>query len=154
GAAALALAPIANAIPAGAAVAAKAPVIGFVGGAANFRVGGHFWCLSFFVLDGGFVGIDISTGHESYSWDFLAVPKSDLKVNFRTGAAIFNTHTALAPVASAKLRFSPSSRHKRSCRSGSDTFFKGKVTGSISLVASKRLKFRSAHVTFRGAVLD
>jgi hypothetical protein len=154
GVAALALAPIASAVPAGAAVAAEPSSIILLSGNATFHVGGHTWQMSVFPANGS-VSIDLSTGHEFDIWTFVAVPTSDFKVSSSKGTATFNTHSSLAPVAFANLRFSPSSRHKESCHTGSETVFDGKVTGSITLVANhKGLKFKSAHVTFRGATLD
>lgn len=153
GVAVLSLAPLAIAAPAGAAAAAQPPVLSLFGQAAKFHVGGRAWVMGFFDFSASAV-ISLSTAHEFDTWNFFPVPKSDLKVNVKTGSATFQAHNALAPEAFANLRFTPSSRHKESCRSGSDTFFDGKITGSISLAASKRLKFKSAHVVFRVATLD
>lgn len=154
GVAVLSLAPLASAVSASAAPAARPPAISLFGGSTTFRVGGHTWNLSIFVV-AGTAGIDLSTTNELDTWSFLAVPKSDLKANASTGKATFNAHNAMAPVAFANLKFTPTSRHKASCRSGSEVFFDGRVTGSISLVANhKGLKFRSAHATFKGSSLD
>lgn len=153
GVAALSLTPLAAAAPASAAPAAGSAVISLFGGAATFRVGGHAWVMSVFDFGVG-AGIGISTSHEFDIWNFLSVPKSDLSVNVRRGTATFNAHNSMAPVAFANLRFIPSSRHKASCRSGSETFFDGKLSGSITLVANHRgLKFKSAHAVFRSSSL-
>jgi len=154
GVVALALTPLAATAQAGAAEtraaqpAAPATVILFSGDA-TFHVGGHTWLVSVLASD-GFTGLGASTTHEFDSWGFLSVPSSDLKVNASTGAATFSAHSSLAPVAFAKLRFTPTSRHKASCSSGSETDFNGRSTGSITLVASSTVKFKSARVTFTG----
>lgn len=154
GIAVLSLAPFVSAASASAAPAARPPAISLFGGNATFRVGGHTWSLSIFVTS-NVTGIDLSTFHEVDGWNFLGVPKSDLKANASTGKATFDAHNAMAPVAFANLKFTPTSRHKASCHSGSETFFDGRLTGSISLVANhKGLKFKSAHVTFKGSSLD
>jgi hypothetical protein len=153
GVAALSLTPLAIAAPAGAAAGARAPSIGFFGGVAKFHVGGHAWVMSISDFS-GFGDISISALHESDTWFFPAVPKSDLRANVRTGKATFNARNSLAPVAFANLRFVPSSRHKVSCHTGSQTIFDGRITGSITLVANHRgLKFTSAHVVFRSSSL-
>ncbi len=157
GVAVLSLAPLvgaapSSAAPSSAAPAARPPAISLFSGSGNFRVGGHTWTLSVSTL-GGITGIDLSTTHELDTWSFLSVPQSDLKANVRTGRATFNAHNSMAPVAFANLKFTPTSRHQGSCRSGSVTLFDGKVTGSVSLAARKGLKFRSGHVSFKGAAL-
>lgn len=152
GVAVLALTPLASAVPAGATPSAGTADITLFGGVAKFSVGGHTWQMSVFDFSVA-AGISISATHEFDTWNFLSVPKSDLTANVKRGTATFSTHNALAPVAFANLRFTPSSRHKTTCRSGSETVFDGKLTGSITLVASKRLKFKSAHVVFRASSL-
>lgn len=152
GVAALALTPLASAVPAGAATSSIPPVISLLTGNASFHVGGHSWSMSVLAFSGN-TNIDLSTTHEGDIWSFT-VPASDFKTNARTGTATLNAHNAMAPVAFANLRFSPSSRHKASCVTGSQTTFDGTVTGSISLVANHSgLKFKSAHVTFKGSAL-
>jgi hypothetical protein len=153
GVAALSLTPLAVAAPAGAAPAAGPPVLSLFGGAATFHVGGRTWVMAFFDFSNSSV-ISLSASHEFDTWNFFPVPISDLKANVKTGSATFNAHTALAPVAFANLKFTPTSRHKATCRKGSETFFSGRITGSISLAASKSLTFKSAHVVFRGSSLD
>lgn len=153
GVAVLSLAPLAIATPASAGPAASPASLSLFGQSATFHVGGHTWTMAFFDFSNSAV-ISLSASHEFDTWNFFPVPTSDLKVNVKTGAATFNAHNSLAPVAFAKLRFIPSSRHKASCKTGSETFFNGKITGSISLAASKRLKFKSAHVVFRGSTVD
>jgi hypothetical protein len=143
GVAALALTPLAIAVPAGAAAASTPPVVNLLTGNASFHVAGHSWLMSVLAFSGN-TNIDLSTTHEGDIWSFN-VPAADFKTNARTGTATLNAHNAMAPVAFANLRFSPSSSH---------TTFDGKVTGSISLVANHRgLKFKSAHVIFKGSAL-
>jgi hypothetical protein len=153
GVAALSLTPLAIAAPAGAAGTAQPLVITMYGGAAKFHVAGHSWEMTLSEFPRGVI-IDLLTGPELDDWNFEAVPSSDFKANARAGTATYRTRTTLAPIVVANLRFSPTSKHKGSCQTGSETYFDGKLTGSISLAANKRLKFKSAHVTFRGASLD
>jgi hypothetical protein len=152
GVAALALAPLSIAAPAGAAAAAPAPAFSLFAPSATFHVGGHTWSMAFFYFSGS-AEINLSTGNESDGWGFFGVPTSDLTANATTGAATFNAHSSLAPIASAKLKFDPGSRRKASCVTGSETFIDGKITGSISLAANKSLTFKSAHVVFKGSLL-
>ena len=154
-AAVLSLTPLAIAAPAGAAPAAQPSSVNLFSGLAQFHVGGHTWLMSVSATGGlsGSAGFNVSTVHEFDTWNFFSVPKSDLTANARSGVATFKTHNSLAPVAFANLRFTPRSRHKVVCRSGSRTEFAGKVTGSVSLAAGRTATFKSAHVTFRGASL-
>jgi hypothetical protein len=153
---ALSLTPLALAAQAGAAQAGAAQgpaTVSLLSGDAKFHVGGHTWLLSV-IAAAGFAGFGASTTHEFDSWSFSSVPNSDLKVNVSTGVATFNAHSSLAPVAFADLRFTPTSRHRVSCSSGSETVFDGRTTGSISLAASNTVKFKSAHVSFSGGFVQ
>lgn len=158
GVVALALTPLAVAAQAGAAETGAArpaapAIVTMFSGDATFHVGGHTWLVSV-LASSGFAAFGASTTHEFDSWGFNSVPNSDLAVNASTGAATFSAHSSLAPVAFAKLRFTPTSRHNASCSSGSETVFEGRSTGSITLAASSTVKFKSARVTFRAGFVD
>jgi hypothetical protein len=153
GAAVLALSPLGAAASASAAVPARAPAISFFAGVAKFTVGGHTWSLSISDLGVG-DEVGISTTHELDSWVFFSAPASNLTVNKKTGNATFNAHNSLAPIAFFDLTFHATSRTKEHCHSGSETIFRGRTTGSVTLVANhKGLKFKAAHASFSSPIL-
>jgi len=77
-----------------------------------------------------------------------------LTVNKKTGNATFNAHNSLAPIAFFDLTFHATSRTKAHCHSGSEAIFRGRTTGSVTLVANhKGLKFKAAHASFSSPVL-
>ncbi len=132
---------------------ARAPTISFFAGVAKFTVGGHTWSLSISDLGVG-DQVGISTTHELDSWVFFSAPASNLTVNKKTGNATFNAHNSLAPIAFFDLTFHATSRTKEHCHSGSETIFRGRTTGSVTLVANhKGLKFKAAHASFGSPVL-
>jgi hypothetical protein len=150
GAAVLPLATIGSA-PANAAVAAPA-TISFSSGQATFHVGGHTWVMNITVT-GSLAIISVGTTHEFDSWNFTSWPPADFKANATTGNATFDSHNSFAPVAFVNLKFTAKSRRPESCSHGSETAVSGSVSGSVTLVANKGLKFKSAHVKSKSPVL-
>ncbi|HXS66765.1 MAG TPA: hypothetical protein VN767_28240 [Streptosporangiaceae bacterium] len=153
GAATLPLASLALAAPASASVAKSSPAITLFSGDAKFTAAGHNWVLSI----NGFrqtASISLLTTNEDDGFTFLSVPASALKVNAKTGHATFNTANALKPIASINLTFSPTKAKKQACKSGSETVFSGRISGSVTLVASKKVTFKSSHVAFSSPFLD
>ena len=152
GAAVLPLATIGGA-PASAAVAVAAPAtISFNSGTATFHVGGHTWIMNIQVA-GPLAFISVGTTHELDTWSFGAWPAADFKANTSTGDATFDSHNSFAPEAFVNIKFTAKSRRHESCTKGSEIAVSGSVSGSVTLVASKTLKFKSARVTFKSPVL-
>lgn len=152
GATALSLAPLAMAAPANASAKSSASISLFSGDA-KFTADGHNWVLVITAFS-GVTSIAISTTHEDDSWTFLSVPASDLTANAKTGHASFNSHSSFSPIASINLSFTPTKHEKQACKSGSETTFSGHISGSVTLVASPKVKFKSAHVNFSSPFLD
>jgi hypothetical protein len=152
-AAALSLAPLALTAPASASASKTAPVLDLFSGDATFTAGGHDWVLK---IDGfaRTASIELTTAGEDDLWKFLSVPASDLKANAKTGHATFKTGNSLKPIASVTLSFSPTKARKQACKSGSETVFSGHISGSVTLVASSTVTFKSAHVNFSSPFLD
>jgi len=153
GAVALSLAPLALAAPASASPAKSAPVISLFSGDAKFSAGGHNWVLAINGF-GRTASISLITTHEDDAFTFLSIPATDLKANAKTGHATFNTHNSLKPIAFINLSFTPTKHKKQACKSGSETIFTGHISGSVTLVASNKVKFKSAHVSFSSPFLD
>lgn len=149
---ALSLAPLALATPAGAS-AKSAVAITLFSGSTKFSADGHDWSLSIKAFN-KVTSIDLATTGEDDLWTFLSVPASDLNANSKTGHAIFKSHSSLAPIASISLNFAATKQKKQACKSGSETVFTGDIAGSVTLVASGKVKFRSAHVNFSSPFLD
>jgi hypothetical protein len=137
--------------PANGAVATPA-MISFNSGEATFHVGGHAWVMNIQVA-GSLAFIALSTTHEFDSWSFGSWPAADFKANGSTGNATFDSHNSFAPEAFVNLKFTAKSRRSESCSHGSETAVSGSASGSVTLVATKRLKFKSAHVSFKSPVL-
>ena len=152
GAAALSIAPLAVAVPASASPAKSAPAITLFTGDAKFSAAGHNWVLAINGF-GRTATISLITTHEDDSFTFLSVPATALKANTKTGHATFNTGKSLNPILSVNLTFSPTKSKKQACKSGSETIFTGHISGSVALVASSKVKFKSAHASFSSPFL-
>jgi hypothetical protein len=152
GAAVLSLAPLALAAPASAS-ARSSPAIALFTGDATFSAAGHNWVLAINGF-GRTASVSLITTHEDDSFTFLSVPAAALKANAKTGHATFNTGKSLNPILSVNLTFSPTKAKKQACKSGSETVFTGHISGSITLVASSKVTFKSAHVSFSSPFLS
>jgi hypothetical protein len=152
GAAALSLAPLAIATPADAS-AKSGTAITLFSGDTKFSADGHNWSFSINAFN-KVASIELTTTDEDDSWTFLSVPASDLNANSKTGHAIFKSRNSLAPIASISLSFTATKHKKQACKSGSETVFTGNISGSVTLVASGKVKFSSAHVNFSSPFLD
>jgi hypothetical protein len=153
GAATLSLAPLALAAPASASPAKSGPSFNLFSGDARFTAAGHNWVLAINGF-GQTASISLITAHENDAFTFLAVPASALKANAKTGRATFNTKSSLLPIASINLTFTPTKSRKQACKSGSEKVFTGRISGSVTLVASSKVKFKSSHVSFSSPFLD
>jgi hypothetical protein len=146
------LAALAAAAPASPAAAAGASY-SLISGYASFKADGHTWHLGVLAASGTTMTVLISTPHlggsEVHHWDFKPLPAADFKVDPTTGHATLDSHSALAPVASLALSFTPTSHVKATCATGSGTDFTGELSGSVSLVTGLQgLKFRTTHASF------
>ena len=152
GAFALSLAPLAIATPASASVKSGTAITLFSGDT-QFSADGHNWSLSINAFN-KVASIELTTTGEDDSWTFLSVPASDLNANSKTGHAIFKSRNSLAPIASISLDFTATGEKKQACKSGSENVFTGHISGSVTLVASAKVKFTSSHVSFSSPFLD
>ena len=80
------------------------------------------------------------------------MPATDLNANSKTGHAIFKSRNSLTPIASISLDFTATGEKKQACKSGSEMVFTGHISGSVTLVASSKVKFTSAHVKLQFTV--
>jgi hypothetical protein len=122
-------------------------------GDTNFSADGHNWSFSINAFN-KVTSIELATTGEDDSWTFLSVPASDLNANSETGHAIFKSRNSLKPIASISLDFTATGERKQVCESGSEKVFTGHISGSVTLVASSKVKFASAQVKFSSPVLD
>lgn len=122
---------------------------------------GHTWSLSVFEDSGVFVDLGTTnTGvSEEHEWAtsaaFAPTAAKELKVT-STHHATFKTGTALSPVLGVSISFTPTKATKRTCSTGSDTTYAGKVTGTLSLATGLHGGVK-IHVKFSdnpGATLD
>jgi hypothetical protein len=152
GAFALSFAPLAIVTPAGAS-ARSGTAITLFSGDTSFSADGHNWSLSINAFN-KVASIELTTTDEDDSWTFLSVPAKDLNANSKTGHAIFKSRNSLAPIASISLNFTATGEKKQACESGSEMVFTGHISGSVTLVASSKVKFTSAQVKFSSPFLD
>jgi hypothetical protein len=145
GATALTLAPVAIAAPASAS-AKSAASISLFSGDTKFTADGHNWVLEITAFSGA-TTIGLETTNEQDGWTFLT-SASTFTVNAKTGHATFRSHNTLAPIAFINLSFTATKHKKQACVSGSETVFTGHISGSVTFIASSKVKFKSAHVDF------
>lgn len=127
-------------------------------GSVFIRAGGHTWKLLVNV-SGGTIGgtaealIQITTprlgGEENHDW-ITQVPMKDLAVNRSAGKATVSTGTAMSPLGSISVSFTPTSHTKATCASGgAQTTYTGKMTGSVRLVTGlKHLVLSKKNIKF------
>ncbi len=73
------------------------------------------------------------TGHEEHAWSFL-VTTATLAFDAKAKTATLDTGTQTKPVATVDLAFSATSATKATCTTGSETIYKGTLSGDLSLV--------------------
>jgi len=138
----LAVLPAADAAP-----VAKKVTVSLIGGPVTVKSGGHTWSVGISDLGPG-PFITISTAGESDSWNFPALHGFGFRASRKTGHATLLARNSLKPVAFFTLKFSPSSRSRTTCHSGSETTFTGDLSGSFTFKATSRLRFHSPHIRF------
>lgn len=133
--------------------ARSATINSLTSGGVRFRADGHTWSLQVNAASDTTVTVSIGTpflhGTEEHVWVFHNARNVAFRVNESTGRATLNTHSSLSPVVALDLTFTPTSRKKSDCMTGSGTEFTGSLSGRIALATGlRRVKFRAAHATF------
>jgi len=153
GAAALAAGLLAVAAPAGTALAgtaaarpaaASTPSYDLIVSATGIKALGDTWIPTLEATQ-SFVSVGLDTWNkgvsEYHAWQssasFAPTAAKDLTVT-STGHATFKTGSALSPVLTASLAFTPTKSSKESCSKGSLTVYSGYVTGTVTLVTGLR----------------
>jgi hypothetical protein len=149
--AALAAGVLAAAAPAGTALAspaaASAASYSFNAETSGIKALGHTWSLEVADVNGSVGGVEVefwtqSKGAtENHLWmtsaSFSATAAKDLTVT-SAAHATFKTGTALRPILTASLAFTPVKSSKASCAKGGSTSYAGYVTGTVTLVSGLR----------------
>jgi hypothetical protein len=166
GAAALAAGLLAAGLQAGPALASTGPAAGTPTQSSLEVLGsakalGHIWTVDL-NADNNAAGVLLATFNkgvsEQHQWNttsgFASTAAKELKVT-STGHATYATGKTLSPVLAVSLKFTPAKATKSACTKGSETVYKGRVTGSLTLVTGlKKVKIALKFANAAGASLD